>query len=188
MAEKISKIDDQNSNNSADEDIKKANTEDLSSSKTKSSSSKSKSKTKSSSSKSKSKTKSSSSKSKSKTKSSSSKSKTDLDSEDEPKSTRSEEFVVYDEPEFEFKEITGKNKEILIGPNSLTRFEKARITGARSLQLSYGAPLMIPVDTADFSSISIAIDELDKKILPISIRRILPNGLYQDIPLDWLKL
>ena len=187
MAEKISKIDDQNSNNSADEDISKANTEDLSSSKTKSSSSKSKSKTKSSSSKSKSKTKSSS-KSKSKTKSSSSKSKTDLDNEDESKSTRSEEFVVYDEPEFEFKEITGKNKEILIGPNSLTRFEKARITGARSLQLSYGAPLMIPVDTADFSSISIAIDELDKKILPISIRRILPNGLYQDIPLDWLKL
>ena len=187
MAEKISKIDDQNSNNSADEDINKAN-EDLSSSKTKSSSSKSKSKTKSSSSKSKSKTKSSSSKSKSKTKSSSSKSKTDLHNEDEPKSTRSEEFVVYDEPEFEFKEITGKNKEILIGPNSLTRFEKARITGARSLQLSYGAPLMISVDTADFSSISIAIDELDKKILPISIRRILPNGLYQDIPLDWLKL
>ena len=186
MAEKISKIDDQNSNNSADEDINKANKEDLSSSKTKSSSSKSKSKTKSSSSKSKSKTKSSSSKSKSKTKSS--KSKTDLDKEDEPKSTRSEEFVVYDEPEFEFKEITGKNKEILIGPNSLTRFEKARITGARSLQLSYGAPLMIPVDTADFSSISIAIDELDKKILPISIRRILPNGLYQDIPLNWLKL
>jgi hypothetical protein len=25
------------------------------------------------------------------------------------------------------------------------------------------------------------------KVLPISIRRILPNGLYQDIPIDWLK-
>jgi DNA-directed RNA polymerase I, II, and III subunit RPABC2 len=28
---------------------------------------------------------------------------------------------------------------------------------------------------------------LDLKVLPISIRRILPNGLYQDIPIDWLK-
>ncbi|MGD1835303.1 MAG: DNA-directed RNA polymerase subunit K [Nitrososphaeraceae archaeon] len=166
MAQKISKISDQNSNNSADEGLDKANKNDIDSSKTKSSSSKSKSKTKSS----------------------SSKSKTDLESNEEPKSTRTEEFVVYNEPEFESKEITGKNKEILIGPNSLTRFEKARITGARSLQLSYGAPLMIHVDTADFSSISIAIEELDKKVLPISIRRILPNGLYQDIPLDWLKL
>jgi DNA-directed RNA polymerases I, II, and III subunit RPABC2 len=31
----------------------------------------------------------------------------------------------------------------------------------------------------------IAKFELDKKTLPISIRRILPNGLYQDISIDW---
>jgi DNA-directed RNA polymerase I, II, and III subunit RPABC2 len=29
--------------------------------------------------------------------------------------------------------------------------------------------------------------EIDHKALPISIRRILPNGLYQDIPTDWMK-
>jgi hypothetical protein len=28
---------------------------------------------------------------------------------------------------------------------------------------------------------------LDARILPISIRRVLPNGLYQDIPIDWMK-
>ena len=37
------------------------------------------------------------------------------------------------------------------------------------------------------SSISLAIEELEKKALPISIRRTLPNGIYQDIPLEWLK-
>jgi DNA-directed RNA polymerases I, II, and III subunit RPABC2 len=36
-------------------------------------------------------------------------------------------------------------------------------------------------------SISLATVELDLKALPISIRRILPNGLYQDIPITLLK-
>ena len=67
----------------------------------------------------------------------------------------------------------------------MTRFEKARITGARFLQLSLGAPTLsqIPVELTD--TILIAKYELDKKTLPISIRRVLPNGLYQDIPIDW---
>lgn len=87
--------------------------------------------------------------------------------------------------EFKLHEIISKDNKILIGPNRLTRFEKARITGARSLQLSLGAPILtkIPSDLTD--TIMIAKYELEKKTLPISIRRILPNGLYQDIPLDW---
>ena len=107
--------------------------------------------------------------------------------ETEYQSTRIEQFVEYDEPEFELKELFSKNKEILIGPRRLTRFGKARITGARALQLSFGAPIMIKVEDAfNKSSIALAIEELEKKALPISIRRILPNGLYQDIPLDWM--
>ena len=51
--------------------------------------------------------------------------------------------------------------------------------------LSLGAPTLsqIPVELTD--TILIAKYELDKKTLPISIRRVLPNGLYQDIPIDW---
>jgi len=41
-------------------------------------------------------------------------------------------------------------------------------------------------DVFNKSSIALALEELEKKALPISIRRILPNGLYQDIPLDWM--
>lgn len=97
------------------------------------------------------------------------------------------EIVSYNELEFDLREVSSKGTEVLIGPRALTRFERARIIGARSLQLSWGAPFMIvvPVDVRD--SISLATAELSLKALPISIRRILPNGLYQDIPIDWLK-
>jgi DNA-directed RNA polymerase I, II, and III subunit RPABC2 len=104
-----------------------------------------------------------------------------------PESLRKEEFVEYEEFEFSLQEINSKGQEILIGPKRLTRFEKARITGARSLQISYGAPLMIKGNVYERSSISLAIEELEKKALPISIRRTLPNGVYQDIPIEWLK-
>jgi DNA-directed RNA polymerases I, II, and III subunit RPABC2 len=97
------------------------------------------------------------------------------------------EVVTYAEVDFELKEIIPNDNEVLIGPTRITRFEKARITGARSLQLSLGAPafIIVPPDVRD--SVSLATSELDAKALPISIRRVLPNGVYQDIPISWLK-
>ncbi len=96
------------------------------------------------------------------------------------------EYNIYDaETDFKLKEIFSKDNKILIGPPRLTRFEKARITGARSLQLSLGAPTFIKIPHELNDTILIAKYELEKKTLPISIRRILPNGLYQDIPIDW---
>jgi DNA-directed RNA polymerase I, II, and III subunit RPABC2 len=114
----------------------------------------------------------------------------DAGQEDIPaiKSRRPEnEVVTYAEVDFELKEIISNDNQVLIGPTRITRFEKARITGARSLQLSLGAPafIMVPQDVRD--SISLATAELDAKALPISIRRVLPNGVYQDIPIGWLE-
>ena len=106
------------------------------------------------------------------------------------KSIRPEdEVVTYNEIDFELKEIVSEENQnqVLIGPVRLTRFERARITGARSLQLSLGAPSLIRIPNDVRDSISLAIAELDLKALPISIRRILPNGIYQDIPIDWMK-
>jgi DNA-directed RNA polymerases I, II, and III subunit RPABC2 len=76
--------------------------------------------------------------------------------------------------------------EILIGPAKLTRFEKARIIGARSLQLAMGAPPFVPMDETIRDSISLAMTELAGDALPISIRRSLPNGRSQDIPIKYL--
>lgn len=79
-------------------------------------------------------------------------------------------------------------EEIRIGPPKLTRFERARIVGARALQISLGAPILVelPVDVSD--SIDIALRELDTGILPMTIRRTLPDGTHQDIAVrDLLK-
>ena len=51
----------------------------------------------------------------------------------------------------------------------LTRYERARIIGARALQISMGAPTLIESNTAD--PIDIAIDELKKGVIPITIKR-----------------
>ncbi len=98
-----------------------------------------------------------------------------------------DEVVTYKEIDFELKEIEAHGNKVLIGPPWLTRFERARITGARSLQLSLGAPPLISVPAEARSSIMLAVAEIEQKALPISIRRILPNGTYQDIPIDWMK-
>jgi DNA-directed RNA polymerase subunit K/omega len=74
----------------------------------------------------------------------------------------------------------------LIGPPKLTRFEKARVVGARALQISMGAPILVDVPESFSSPIDIALKELEAGILPITIRRTLPDGTYQDIPLKWL--
>ncbi len=68
----------------------------------------------------------------------------------------------------------------------MTRFEKARIVGARALQIAMGAPIIIEVSDANTGPIDIAVQELESGILPITIRRTLPNEAYQDIPLKWL--
>ncbi|AIF84247.1 DNA-directed RNA polymerase, subunit K/omega [Candidatus Nitrososphaera evergladensis SR1] len=107
--------------------------------------------------------------------------------EETKKSNRpADEVVTYSEQEYELKEVPAQGNKILIGLPWLTRFERARITGARALQLSLGAPPLIKPDGAN-TSIALAMLEVEKKALPISIRRILPNGMYQDIPIDWMK-
>jgi len=49
-----------------------------------------------------------------------------------------------------------------------------------------GAPILVE-PTEDLSSpIDIALRELESGILPITVRRTLPDGTSQDIPLKWL--
>ena len=74
---------------------------------------------------------------------------------------------------------------ITIGPPTLTRFEKARIMGARALQLSLGAPPFIPIPKNARISLDIAMEELEQRVIPITIRRVLPNGDFQNIPIDY---
>jgi len=76
-----------------------------------------------------------------------------------------------------------QSESVVIGPPKLTRFERARIVGARALQLALGAPPFIPIPPDASDPITLAMRELEAGVLPISLRRTLPNGNYQDIPL-----
>ena len=51
----------------------------------------------------------------------------------------------------------------------LNRFERARLIGARALQLSMGAKPMVDV-THDLDPIDIATMELKKNVLPLDVR------------------
>ncbi|MBU7014141.1 MAG: DNA-directed RNA polymerase subunit K [Theionarchaea archaeon] len=50
-----------------------------------------------------------------------------------------------------------------------TRYEKARIVGARALQIAMGAPILIKSKETD--SIRIALEELERGVIPITVVR-----------------
>lgn len=52
-----------------------------------------------------------------------------------------------------------------------TKFEKARIIGARALQVSMGAPVIIDVPQTLFDPVDIAMLEFDNDLIPITIKR-----------------
>ena len=81
-------------------------------------------------------------------------------------------------------EIENDKNTPITGPPTLTRFEKARIMGSRALQLSLGAPPFIDFSKNISTSLEIAMEELQQRVIPIVIRRTLPNGDYQNIPIE----
>jgi DNA-directed RNA polymerase subunit K len=52
-----------------------------------------------------------------------------------------------------------------------TRFEKARIIGARALQISLGAPVIIDTPEDMIDPIRIAMLEFEKGLIPITVNR-----------------
>jgi len=89
-------------------------------------------------------------------------------------------------PKKKEKATSKRNSLALIGPKKLTRFERARIVGARALQISMGAPVLLDLSESTMSPIQIGELELQEGVLPISIRRSLPDGTSMNIPLKTL--
>ena len=73
-----------------------------------------------------------------------------------------------------------------IGPKWLTKYEKARIIGARALQISMGAPIMIDTEGVPMGRYGFAEAELQSGLLPMTVRRTLPTGEHTDVPLALL--
>ncbi|NPA05344.1 MAG: DNA-directed RNA polymerase subunit K [Crenarchaeota archaeon] len=86
--------------------------------------------------------------------------------------------------------IYRRSGRVKIGPPRLTRFERARVIGARALQISMGAPPLIDVETLPpdvrEDPVRIAKYELEAGILPMTIVRYKRGGEIQLIPIQWL--
>ncbi len=68
----------------------------------------------------------------------------------------------------------------------LTKYERARILGARALQIAMNAPLLIKMnkdelEKINFDSLSIAETELDAGVLPISVHKPFPNKKEEEL-------
>jgi DNA-directed RNA polymerase subunit K/omega len=62
-------------------------------------------------------------------------------------------------------------------PIEYTRFERARILGARALQISLGAPMLVDPPVGLYDPVSIAESEFAEHVLPITVRRGSPRGV-----------
>lgn len=63
---------------------------------------------------------------------------------------------------------------------NFSKYERARIIGARGLQISMDAPLLVDIDKAElddmnFDPLKIAEKELDSGVLPISVSKPMPK-------------
>jgi len=68
----------------------------------------------------------------------------------------------------------------MVNGEIFTKYERARILGARALQIAMNAPLLIKINKDDlekmnFDSLKIAEIELSSDVLPISIDRPMPK-------------
>lgn len=63
-----------------------------------------------------------------------------------------------------------------IYPKEYTRFEKARVIGARAIQIELGAPVLIDVPEEMSDPIDIANMEFENDAIPMTIVRRLPSG------------
>ena len=66
-----------------------------------------------------------------------------------------------------------------------TKYEKARIIGARALQIAMGAPILVLLEKGDYekinySPIEIAKKEFEQGVLPITIKRPLPVKIVDE--------
>lgn len=67
----------------------------------------------------------------------------------------------------------------------LTKYEQCRLISTRALQISNNSSIFTNIDKENVTSLQIAIKEFkEKKNFPLSIRRVLPNGLIEEFDLD----
>jgi len=67
-----------------------------------------------------------------------------------------------------------------------TKYEKARLIGARALQIAMGAPVLLKMKKAElekvnYSPVTLAKLEFEKGVIPIMIKRPLPQHSEEEV-------
>ena len=70
----------------------------------------------------------------------------------------------------------------------MTKYEKAKILGIRASQISRNAKVWVDVPIGVFDSLEIAEQELREKKIPFIVRRILPDGRFEDFKVSDLGI
>lgn len=73
-----------------------------------------------------------------------------------------------------------------MGKNQFSKYEYARILGARALQIAMDAPILIKTDAEfleniKFDPLRIAEAEIESGVLPISVNKPLPKKIITDL-------
>lgn len=84
------------------------------------------------------------------------------------------------------RQVRSENLPEKVTTRFLTKYEKARIIGARALQISKNAPVMVEIEPGEWDPIKIAEKELIERKIPFIIRRYLPDGSFEDWRVDEL--
>lgn len=107
------------------------------------------------------------------------------DVEEEKEEEEQHDVELVDTGEQKIKENIIQAKE-RITTRFLTKYEKARIIGARALQISKNAPIMVETRPGEWDPLKIAERELLERKIPFIIRRYLPDNSYEDWRVDEL--
>jgi DNA-directed RNA polymerase I, II, and III subunit RPABC2 len=69
----------------------------------------------------------------------------------------------------------------------MTKYERARVLGTRALQISLNAPVLVEIGN-ETDPLKIAQMELRERKIPIIVRRFLPDGSFEDWPINQLLI
>lgn len=68
----------------------------------------------------------------------------------------------------------------------LSKYERARLIGARANQIAVNAPVEIDLEPWETDPVTIANKELDLMLIPLIVRRFIPDGTVEDFRVEEL--
>ncbi|EPY26052.1 DNA-directed RNA polymerases I, II, and III subunit RPABC2 [Strigomonas culicis] len=85
------------------------------------------------------------------------------------------------------KGAVARRREQRVTAPYLTKYERARVLGTRALQISQNAPVLVAIE-GETDPLLIAQKELRERVLPLLLRRVLPDHTYEDWSITELEV